>query len=445
MGLARPGEPASERLHALVVPDVDALQARGAVNVRELLRYELEGQSIHLPAHKRVLSFDVRLEPLPRTTTGKLRRHEIQRTVEEKVRLTPDGRDLPGRREEPDRRGEPNGEPDRKEEVTGADRQWLGVADRAATAAAIAAHLGHRSVAPGANLELDLGLDSMERVELLTMLEHRAGGAVPAEVRARIFTVRQLIEAVEQAAPAGATAARTETASWATILSGDQTGAIRELDRGRVWRSVLFVVFIRSVRAIAALVTRFRVSGVEHLPRSGPLIICPNHQSFLDGFFVASALPFGVLQRIFFVGAAEYFQTSTMRWLARLANIVPVDPDANLMDAMQVSAAGLRTGHVLMLFPEGERTIDGQLRPFRKGAAILAAHLNAPLVPAALDGPFDLWPRGRPFNWRGILAGRARVSLRFGQPQRVATTDYAGAAAALQSAVAELLRQNREP
>src|SRR5260221_5760542 len=122
------------------------------------------------------------------------------------------------------------------------------------------------------------------------------------------------------------------------------------------------------------------------------MIITPNHQSFLDGFVVASALPFHALRRIFFVGAAEYYQTRASRWLARLANIVPVDPDANLVEAMQVSAAGLRSGHVLVLFPEGERTIDGEVKTFRKGAAILASHLHVPIVPAALDGLYAIWP-----------------------------------------------------
>src|SRR5207247_6130028 len=59
MGLARPHEPAAERLHAVIVPDEPALRARGAVNVRELLRFELEGVSVQLPPHKRILTYDI--------------------------------------------------------------------------------------------------------------------------------------------------------------------------------------------------------------------------------------------------------------------------------------------------------------------------------------------------------------------------------------------------
>ncbi len=78
MGVTRPDEPTTERLHAVVVPDADVLRARKIVNAGDLLRFEMEGLGAGLPAHKRVLGYDLWFEPLPRTTTGKLRRHEIQ-------------------------------------------------------------------------------------------------------------------------------------------------------------------------------------------------------------------------------------------------------------------------------------------------------------------------------------------------------------------------------
>ena len=189
---------------------------------------------------------------------------------------------------------------------------------------------------------------------------------------------------------------------------------------------------------------RFRTSGQEHLPPTGPFIISPNHQSFLDGFVIAAALPYRTLRDVFLVGAAEFFATPFSAWLARLGNIVPVDPDANLVTAMQAGAAGLRMKKVLVLFPEGERSIDGDLKTFRKGAAILSSHLDAPIVPVALDGLYDLWPRGRPFNWRGLLPWRvAPVRVQFGAPIPVARGDYAGGTQALRDAVEKMLRGMR--
>ena len=74
-------------------------------------------------------------------------------------------------------------------------------------------------------------------------------------------------------------------------------------------------------------------------------------------------------------------------------------------------------GKVLVLFPEGERSIDGTVKPFRKGAAILSYHLQAPIVPVAIDGAWDVWARGRSINWRALVPwSRTQIRLTFGPP-----------------------------
>ena len=75
-----------------------------------------------------------------------------------------------------------------------------------------------------------------------------------------------------------------------------------------------------------------------------------------------------------------------MGFLGRMARIVAVDTDANLVQALQIGALGLRSGKVLLVFPEGTRTIDGRLGEFKKGSAILACELGVPVVPVGLKG-----------------------------------------------------------
>jgi long-chain acyl-CoA synthetase len=86
-----------------------------------------------------------------------------------------------------------------------------------------------------------------------------------------------------------------------------------------------------------------------------------------------------------------------MRRLARWLRVVVLDPDANLVPAMRAGAFGLRQGRVLILYPEGERSIDGTPKIFKKGAAILSIHLQVPIVPLAIEGFFEAWPRGKSF------------------------------------------------
>jgi long-chain acyl-CoA synthetase len=99
-----------------------------------------------------------------------------------------------------------------------------------------------------------------------------------------------------------------------------------------------------------------------------------------------------------------------MRRVARLFKVIPVDPDAALVPAMRAGAYGLRRGKVLLLYPEGERSIDGSPKAFKKGAAILATHLTVPIVPAAIDGFFKVWPRGKSYQ------GFASVRIAFASP-----------------------------
>ena len=217
-------------------------------------------------------------------------------------------------------------------------------------------------------------------------------------MRATIFTVRQLVEAVASAPAARRDRApRRDTAlPWGAVLAEEPDAElVRNLRKSKVARAVVIYALLQVALLLARMLFGLRVSDRSNIPSATPFIISPNHQTFLDGFFIAATLPFRAFRQIFFVGAAEFLETPVMAWGARAINIVPVDPDANLVSAMRAAAAGFGIGKVLMLFPEGERTIDGAIRPFRKGAAILASHLDVPIVPVGIDGLYSLWPRGR--------------------------------------------------
>jgi long-chain acyl-CoA synthetase len=153
------------------------------------------------------------------------------------------------------------------------------------------------------------------------------------------------------------------------------------------------------------------VKGKEVLTElEPPYLICPNHQSYIDPFLVCSTYPRRVLQNVFHVGASMYFTNAAMAQLARLINVVPIDPDVQLRRAMRAGAAGLRAGKILNIYPEGQRSFDGHLQEFKKGAAILATELNLPIVPVALDGAYRIWPRK---SWRFRLA---KIKISFGKP-----------------------------
>lgn len=393
---SKPGEPFSERLHGVVVPNFDVLRERKIVNASQVIRFDIETLSAQLPSTKRILSYEIWQKELPRTTTRKLKRFEIHKRVLEKQTA-----------------GETSTtEPIGAREFSGDDQHWLEQPEHERALAVIrgAAKNKKESVHPDDNLELDLGLDSMERVELLVALERELDSQVPDSAVANVYTVRDLVQAVLSGAGTGG--GRSGRApGWQAVLAQDTDDpAVLAVAQRRPISEAFWFLASRLAYLLLRLLFRMSVRGQEKLPREGAFIISPNHQSFLDAPALATALPWRVMRDIFSVGTSEIFGNGLWRQVARWWRVVPVDPDANLVPAMRAGAYGLKQGKILILFPEGERSIDGTPKVFRKGAAILATHLQVPIVPVALEGFSEVWPRGRGFQ------RFSKLQIEFGDP-----------------------------
>jgi long-chain acyl-CoA synthetase len=179
------------------------------------------------------------------------------------------------------------------------------------------------------------------------------------------------------------------------------------------------------------------VHGLEHLPSKGPYLLCPNHQSFLDPFVLTSVLPYHVFRKTFFVGYSLFFSSFFLKMFARLTNIVPIDPDAQLLRAMKAGAYGLRKGLILCIFPEGGRSFDGELQIFKKGAAILSQEIPAPIIPVAIKGTYEVWKRD------SMRIRPHKVIIQFGKPMQPSPSDvtdpYQTDTDRLRAAVASLI------
>ena len=429
MGLeGRPGDRETDHLHAVVVPNFDVLKERRIVNAKEVIRFDIEGLSAQLPSTKRIASYEIWQEELPRTTTRKLKRFEIERRVRENLA-----------------RGTEDAEVTAEKPLSAEDSAWLEEPDTQRALAVIreASRTERQSIHPSNNLELDLGLDSMQRVELLVALERELGGEVEESRLAEVYTVRELVDLVRESAAGGATT-RALFAGWPSLLKEEPTDPeVLVLARPQRAIETFWYVVTRMVAMFAYDRFHLRVSGVEKLPRRGPFLICSNHQSFIDPVIMTSVLPWQTFRDIFFVGTSEHFGTGFMRVLARWLRIMLVDPDVNLIPAMRAGAFGLRHGRVLILYPEGERSIDGTPKTFKKGAAILSIHNQAPIVPVAVEGFYEAWPRGKRFQ------KFAPLRIKFGDPicpppeSQASEAAYAKLTAELRARVVEMRKELR--
>lgn len=386
VGLADEGDIA-ERLHAVIVPDFDRLRKEQIVNAADMIRYMVENASQALPTYKRVRSFELHQDPLPRTTTRKLKRFEVQKLARAEGGQVPQTRTPP-----------PAGE------QTPVEKRIIALIERTK---------GISGVHGGMNLEIDVGFDSLERVEFLSTIQEVFGVHLSDDDAAEIFTVAHLVEAVQKRVSGEIEESGKEGASWPEILSrtlseDDAERLAQVIHSSAFWEHVTRLVGI-AMRLLGKLLFKLRFEGVENLPPDPPYLICPNHLSYLDAPLVAAGLPFAILRRCFYLGYADYFSGPVMGRVGRIFRIVPVNPDRHLRQALRLGAEGLRQNRVLCVFPEGERSIDGKVKPFRKGPAILAKSLNLRVVPVGIVGTYEAWPR----------TGRLRphpVRIRFGEP-----------------------------
>ena len=384
---SRPGDPTSERLHAIVVPNFEVLRERKIVNAKEALRFEIEALSHKIASTKRLGSYDLWQDDLPRTTTRKLKRFEIEKQVRERKRKEDSGDEVGNERP-----------------LTEEEQIWLQRED-VQRALAIIQENSHgssgkepRAIRPSHNLELDLGLDSMQRVELLTALEKQLGGRVPESQLSEIYCVRDLVDTVLASSGRGEGHGGGAQPAWSSILSEPITDPdVLSLAHHNFLIELCLFLLGRLIYLFALDRFHLKIRGLENLPAQGPLLLCSNHQSYIDPLVLAGALPWRLFRNTFAVGTSDIFGKGFMRRLARWIRVVVLDPDANLVPAMRAGYFGLTHGRILILYPEGERTNDGSPRIFRKGAAILSIHSQAPIVPIAIEGFYAAWPRHEKF------------------------------------------------
>jgi len=171
---------------------------------------------------------------------------------------------------------------------------------------------------------------------------------------------------------------------------------------------------------IFLLLWRVKVEGREHVPARGPVILAPNHVTFLDSLF----LPLVVRRRVTFVAKAEYFDSWKTAWFFRAVGQIPMRREGGSASERALAAARdvLRAGGVLGIYPEGTRSPDGRLYRGHTGVARLAFDCGVPVVPVGMCGTAEVQRPGsnrpRPFK---------QIVVHFGEPLRLARFDHGAA------------------
>ncbi|MDX1411187.1 MAG: AMP-binding protein [Nitrospirales bacterium] len=386
-------------IHAIILPDFEFLKTQRLLDVPQHLKYELTRIGMTLPPYKRITGISLVKEPLPRTRLGKIKRHKVLALLEK--------------------------EPEHGEEnvlTSVMEQEALATETVRRVVTTLKTFLPKtKPIRLEDHLDLDLGLDSLRRVEILASLEQQFG-PLPDSIVTEVITVKDLIEKIKESVkePTEGTAPRLQ--SWEKLLEAPppSTLSTRLLQTPSVWQRWIETVTRKILWIIGRVFFRLEVNGLDHLPRQGPFVLVSNHVSHIDPFIILTSVPPAVFDRTFTFGWEPYFRGWIGRFFAWIGHVIPIGPDSSLVTALQTSATGLGQGKALLIFPEGERSLDGRLLEFRKGVGILACELTVPVVPAWIEGTYQVLPVGA--RW----PRRHPVSLKIGKPFTITANQIEG-------------------
>ena len=369
-----------EEVHGVVVLDCEAEDLREAIQARS---YEI---SRTLPNHQRIQHLHFWTRPLPRLDDGAVDRQALLSAIERE--------DCPGT----------------------ALPEWERAIQRQI---GLLAGLSTEEVAAHIDAPLDTLLDSLMAVEFAAWLGQRLGTQIDGLLQPQ-DTLRSVLARLEAHLQDGMDwEVEQSPAYWSGILQTEpstepESEASKTMLQEFLWETG------------GPLFRRFfdlRIGGLEHLPQDRPYLIAANHASHLDGACVYEAVRPHV-EHLNIATSEHYLADSEFRWfLYTFVNAVPFDGQGNFADGLVQARQSVEVRRPLLVFPEGTRSVNGQLQPFKAGVGLLAYELDAPVVPLHIAGTHEAMPKGT------RTPSRHPLRLLFGPP--LETTSFKESAEAL--------------
>ncbi len=164
---------------------------------------------------------------------------------------------------------------------------------------------------------------------------------------------------------------------------------------------------------------RIKYANAKRVPSAGPTLLVANHQSFLD----PPAVGCGYFRMTNYLARKTLFKFKPFGWLIDSVDAIPLETEGLGYQGIKETMRRLKNDEAVLIFPEGQRCYDGELAPFTSGYATLAVKANATIVPVAIAGAFEAFPRTQKFP----SFFKPRVRVEYGAP--ILPADYAGLSA----------------
>lgn len=350
----------ADMLHAVIYPDYQKAKLQGIENIEEMIKWQvIDKYNQSVTPYKKVMKFSLVKEPLPRTRLLKLKRFllpQLEQLSKEKEQSV----------------------------VEPVFQEYILIKE-------FLEQQKETSLHPSDHLEIDLGLDSLDKVNLGVYLESNFGVKYTETELVGFTNVLKLAENVREKK----TKLSVESIDWGKIFKEQL-----DLELPKSWFT--HNIAKNSAKFFLKFYFRLKGEGLENIPE-GPFILAPNHQSFFDGLFVAVFLKKKLMKRTYFYAKEKHVKNRIVKFIADKNNVIVMDLN-DLKTSLQKMAEVLKRGKNIIIFPEGTRTLTGEIGDFKKTFAILSRELNVPIVPVAINGAYDALPRGThiPKPWKKI-------------------------------------------
>ena len=333
-------------IQAIVVPEMKTLRQSSEGTIAETIRKDIEKFNLSTSVYKRIKRIHISSSDLPKTRLGKIQRFCLPSLMEQAKSAIHE-----------------KAEEDHHSKVYQLLKSF------------IESETGY---IPRANdhFEIDLAMDSLSRVALLNFVEVTFGQLINEEQLDTLNTLAKLSAHIEQNSPQIST---QKEISWKKILSA-------KLPELKIPRPGFIHFTIDSMVKIGfRMAYRFRGHGEENIPNT-PCIIAANHRSALDGLIITALLKLKMARNTFFFAKEKYWRSKFARYMAAKNNVLIMDINKNVKESLQQLSQLLQQGKNIIIFPEGTRSRDKELKQFKNAFAILSTELNVPVVPVAIEG-----------------------------------------------------------
>ncbi len=337
-----------DKLAAIIVPDLLEFRKQGINNIQTYLKDIIENYNLTASNYKKVLDYKLVEDELPKTRLGKTKRfmlpdlYKKDEKVKEKV-------------EEPQ------------------TQEYQAIKE-------FVAKLKGFEPGPEENLELDLGMDSLDKVELLAYVESTFGIKIDEEKFAEMPNLKLLSEYISEKAEFF----MNSEVDWKKIIDKAPN---REIKNGWLINALRPLIYV-----ILKMYFRLKIDRTNKISDE-PQIFVSNHQSFVDALVLGALIPSKIQKKTFFLAINWYFKKGIMKYVADNGNIILVDIDKNVKETVEEIALHIKNGKNVLIFPEGARTKNGKVGKFKKVFAIIAKELNVNVQCLGIKGGYEAYSR----------------------------------------------------